>query len=88
MAARTALKGCATVDFEAADEAPVRAEERVYRQSGNGLNKAERNDLEEGFGRQCSNQPAVGSPVFGQPRPASTSTDTPNAAAIARARPL
>jgi hypothetical protein len=30
-----------------ADEAAVRAEERVYRQSGNGLNKAERKDLEK-----------------------------------------
>jgi len=30
-----------------ADEAAVRAEERVYRKSGNGLNKAERKDLEK-----------------------------------------
>jgi len=29
-----------------ADEAAVRAEERVYRQSGDGLNKAEKRDLE------------------------------------------
>jgi hypothetical protein len=30
-----------------ADEAAVRAEERVYRKSGGGLNKAERKDLEK-----------------------------------------
>jgi hypothetical protein len=30
-----------------ADEAGVRADERVYRQSGDGLNKAERRDLEK-----------------------------------------
>jgi len=30
-----------------ADQAAVRAEEKVYRQSGNGLNKAERKDLEK-----------------------------------------
>ena len=30
-----------------ADEAAVRAEEKVYRESGNGLNKAERKDLEK-----------------------------------------
>jgi len=30
-----------------ADEAAVRAEERVYRQSGNGLNKREYRDLEQ-----------------------------------------
>ena len=30
-----------------ADEAAIRAEERVYRQSGDGLNRAERKDLEK-----------------------------------------
>jgi len=34
-----------------ADEAAIRAEERVYRQSGNGLNRAERRDLERDLNR-------------------------------------
>ena len=34
-------------DKLAADEAAVRAEERVYRKSGDGLSKAERKDLEK-----------------------------------------
>src|SRR5437763_12211336 len=34
-----------------ADEAAVRAEERVYRQSGNGLNKREYGDLERDLNR-------------------------------------
>ena len=37
----------AELDKLKADEAAVRAEERVYRQSGNGLNKRERKDLEK-----------------------------------------
>ena len=36
----------AELDKLKADEAAVRAEERVYRQSGNGLNKREYRDLE------------------------------------------
>ena len=34
-----------------ADEAAIRAEERVYRRSGNGLNRAERRDLEQDLNR-------------------------------------
>ncbi len=34
-----------------ADEASIRAEERVYRNSGNGLNNAERRDLEQDLNR-------------------------------------
>jgi hypothetical protein len=37
----------AELDKLRADEAAVRAEERVYRKSGDGLNKAERKDLEK-----------------------------------------
>jgi len=37
----------AELDKLRADEAAVRAEERVYRQSGDGLNKRERRDLEK-----------------------------------------
>jgi|SRR5581483_1035 len=36
----------AELDKLKADEAAIRAEERVYRQSGDGLNKRERTDLE------------------------------------------
>src|SRR5262245_5245316 len=34
-----------------ADEAAIRAEERVYRRSGNGLNRSERRDLERDLNR-------------------------------------
>src|SRR5712692_3614478 len=37
----------AELDKLKADEAAIRAEERVYRRSGDGLNKAERKDLEK-----------------------------------------
>ena len=41
----------AELDRLKADEAAVRAEERVYRQSGNGLNKREYGDLERDLNR-------------------------------------
>ena len=36
-----------------ADEAAIRAEERVYRRSGNGLNARERHDLERDLNKTC-----------------------------------
>jgi hypothetical protein len=41
----------AELDRLKADEAAVRAEERVYRQSGDGLNKRETRDLEKDLNR-------------------------------------
>ena len=41
----------AELDKLRADEAAIRAEERVYRKSGGGLNKQERKDLEKDLNR-------------------------------------